>query len=175
MLEAELEARYLQKIVERYKDYVNLNEQKSIPDLKALASPKQADAVRLAEKLGTVEAAFDFVSALDTVHMGLPVSFWLDLSDVVQLGAGDALDKARLLCGVLGALGKTSWIRVVRLSQGGQHALVWLDEKPVRVFDAVHGKTWTGDSVEDALERYPVPHAIGKSLYEFNADAYREL
>lgn len=175
MLESELAHRYLLKIVERYKEHVNLNEQKSIPELKSLVSPDQPEAKRLAEKLGSVQAVFDFVSALDTVHVDVPVSFWLDLEDVVQLGAGDGLDKARLLCAVFLNLGKKAWVRVVRLKQGGQHALVWLDESPVRVFDCVHGKTWSADSVERALEKYPGDHEIQKSLYEFNADAYREL
>lgn len=175
MIESELAEAYLRLIVARYADHINLNEQKSIPELKELVSPKQAEAVRLAETLATVDAAFDFVSALDTVHMGLPVSFWLDLKDVVNLGAGDALDKARLLCSIFLALGKPAWIRVVRLKSGGQHALVWLEQEPVRVFDVVHGKAWSAASLVRAMESDPVDRQIDQALYEFNAESYREL
>ncbi|MBI2445448.1 hypothetical protein HYV43_03615 [Candidatus Micrarchaeota archaeon] len=166
---------YLRAIVQRYADHINLHEQRSITELRELVSPGRPSLVKLAEKHATPEAAFSFVCSLETLHVSLPVSFWLTVDEMLALGAGDPFDKARLLCGLFGQLKKPAWLRVVLLDGGVQHALVWLDGKPVRAFDAVHCLEWSAPSVEEALQAYPGPHKIQKSVYEFSSEEYREL
>jgi len=166
---------YLRAIIQRYADHINMHEQRSIAELRELVSPGRASLVKLAETHGTPEAAFSFVCSLETLHVRLPVSFWLIVDEMLYLGAGDSFDKARLLCGLLRQLKTPAWLRVVLLDGGVQHALVWLDEKPVKVFDAVHCLQWSAETVDSAIVAYPGPHKIVKSVYEFSPEEYREL
>jgi hypothetical protein len=166
---------YLRLIVERYADAINLGEQKSIAELKASVSPDCPGVAELSALYPSTRSAFDFVFGLKTVHESLPVSFWLDFKEMVSLGAGDAFDKARLLCALLLCHNRTSRVRIVQMRSSGQHALVWLDETPVSVMDVVRGEVWHDKTIDAALAVYPGPHAIQKSLYEFNDKEYREL
>lgn len=175
MAERDVTESYLRTIIGRYSEHINMHEQRSIAELRELVSPGRPSMVKLAEQHASVEAAFSFVCSLDTLHVSLPVSFWLKVDEMLKLQAGDPLDKARLLCGLLRQLKKPAWLRVVLLESGLQHAVVWLDESPVRVFDVVHSLEWSADSIDAALQSYPGPHKIQKSLYEFSPDEYREL
>ncbi len=175
MSESDRTEKYLRLIVARYADAVNLGEQKSIAELKASVLPGQAGVAEWAAAHDSVRQAFESVAALETLHVSLPVSFWLSVSEMRQLGAGDAFDKARLLCAVLLAQKRPAKLCVVRLQTGGQHALVWLDETPVTVLDTVHGLYWQGDAIAEALAAYPGPHQIAQSLYEFDDQDYLEL
>lgn len=166
---------YLRAIIQRYADHINMHEQRSIAELRELVSPGRPSLVKLAEAHATVDAAFSFVCSLQTLHVSLPVSFWLTVDEMLRLEAGDPFDKARLLCGLMSQLKKPAWLRVVMLDGGTQHALVWLDEKPVRVFDAVHSLSWSADSIDAAMQAYPGPHKIQRSVYEFSSEEYREV
>ena len=166
---------YLRIIVGRYAEHINMHEQRSIAELRELVSAGRPSLVKLAEQHATVGSAFSFVCSLDTLHVSLPVSFWLTVDEMLHLSAGDPLDKARLLCGLLRQQKRPAWLRVVLLESGMQHAVVWLDEKPVRVFDPVHSLEWSSDSIDAAMSQYPGPHKIQKSVYEFSPDEYREL
>jgi len=175
MAERDVTEAYLRIIIARYADAVNLHEQRSIAELRELVSSGRPSLVKLAAEHDSVDAAFSFVCSLDTLHVSLPVSFWLTVDEMLQLAAGDPLDKARMLCGVLRQLKRPAWLRVVLLESGLQHAVVWLDEKPVRVFDPVHSVQWSAESIDAAMTAYPGPHKIQKSVYEFSPDEYREL
>jgi len=124
------------KIIEKYADYIGLQEEKTIPALKELVNGEDA-AIRqlaadlkeelergLAERagveadkselqynfrrdfLGLAEKAFDLVQALSPINADLSVSYWLSPRDVVDLKAADPFDKAIFLCSLLHALGE---------------------------------------------------------------------
>ncbi|MBI5225858.1 hypothetical protein HY994_01295 [Candidatus Micrarchaeota archaeon] len=175
MAEKDVTDSYLRAIIKRYADHINMHEQKSIAELRELVTAGRPSLVKLSEKHAVPDAAFSFVCSLDTLHVSLPVSFWLTVDDMLELQAGDPLDKARLLCGLFRQLKKPAWLRVVLLESGLQHGLVWLDEKPVRVFDPVNAAEWIAESIDAAMLAYPGPNKVQKSLYEFSPDEYREL
>ncbi len=175
MTEHETEDRYLRKIIGRYAEHINLNEQKSILELKALVDPRHPTVAKLALAHPSQKQAFGFVSSLESIHVSLPVSFWLSFDEMVELSGGDPFDKSRLLCAMLSALGLKARVRVVMLESKVQHALVWVESQPVVAMDVVHGFEWSADSIDAALKAYPAEHKVAKSLYEFNHEEYREL
>ncbi|MBI5036534.1 hypothetical protein HZC09_04275 [Candidatus Micrarchaeota archaeon] len=192
MDESEVREAYLRKIIERYKDAVNLQEQKNIAELKALLKPNPA-ILSLKDKLDRepfeeyARACFAFVSSFDTIHIPLPVSFWLKTEDILELGAGDPMDKAVFLTSLLNLKGAKAFLRVVVLENGMQHALVWFNlsenlgpdadrsAPPVWLLDPVHNVLLKAGSLEEAFGEYGKTHVIKKSVYEFNEEEYREL
>ncbi|MFH1106440.1 MAG: hypothetical protein V1787_00940 [Candidatus Micrarchaeota archaeon] len=146
-----VQAAYYRKIIERYAALINENEEKTIPELKALVD-SNAEAVQelrkqvleqLAEKkkaLGThaegapydyesdfllaAEAALGAVRGLKAVHPEVSVSFWLSPKEILELGAADVFDKAILLCSLLKSLGSQARILVLELENRHIHPVV---------------------------------------------------
>ncbi len=180
MDESALREAYLRRIISRYASHINFQEQKSVTELKAMASP--AGVAVLSEKLAKplfadyAESCYSFVSDLENLHVLLPVSFWLTLDDILALRAGDAMDKSVLLLALLNARSAGAFARVVQLEDGLQHALVWFPlEDACWLMDPVHRVSLRAPSMDAVLAAYHATHPVRKSLYEFNDREYREL
>jgi hypothetical protein len=144
----ETQAAYYRKIISRYAALVNENEEKTVPELKALVDKasetvqqlkaqalEQAAANKKAagtlagdwqydyEKdfLFAAEPAFAIVRGIRQVHSEASVSFWLSQKEVVELGAADVFDKALLLCSLLQALGAQAKVLVLELENNAIH------------------------------------------------------
>ena len=147
----EVQNAYYRKIIERYAALVNENEEKTVPELKALIDGN-SEAVLALKKLvleqvaskkttlGSVvegehydyekdfllaaEAAFALVRNLRQVHPEVSVSFWLAAKEILELEAGDVFDKAILLCSLLKGLGAGAAILVLELENNLIHPVV---------------------------------------------------
>lgn len=168
-----LRSEYYRRVIERYAKVVSFGEEKSIPELKRLVAPD--DCVKLkAEELKEERETLEFVKKLPLLHAGLSVSFWLSPGESLELGAGDVMDKAVLLCSLLLAQGANAFLRVVELEGGAKHPVVVVKgERESRVLDAVSGGVFMGSNAEAALVRSSFEgKAYSCSLYEFNAEDY---
>ncbi len=183
--EDRLLAAFYRKVIERYEEKISFGEEKSVVELKKLVEPSP-EVVEESKKIsggeGVVEEfpsyalnCLDFLKGVELLSSGLKFSFWLKPSEVLELGAGDSMDKALLLCSLLSARGSsTASVRVVELEDGVKHALVCFEHSGTAyVLDASVSSSWSGPSVEDVLSQVLVGgKKVLKSLYEFNSESY---
>jgi len=169
-----LRSEYYKRVIERYAEVISFGEEKSIPELKRLVAPGECVRRKAAEFKGYRDA-LSFVQKLPLLHSQLSVPFWLSPAETLELGAGDAIDKAVLLCSLLIATGAKARVRVLELAEGYKHAVVVL-ERDAGVFellDACEGQPLEGGSPDDALQRYAFQgKQYARSLYEFDAEGY---
>jgi hypothetical protein len=112
-------------IINRYKDLIEKNEAKTVSDLKSMINPNDEVIKRKKEeiisKFKKYEFEKDFLSAaeiaeeyiLSLKNIQIPIEFWLTMSEIVELGGGDRMDKSMFLCSLLIALGNQSSYIVV--------------------------------------------------------------
>lgn len=198
-------ARFLAKIVERYAALVQENEEKTVPELKALVNPNEpsvqelrkevlADLAEARKKAGEPEAPYAFerdflraadrafakVQALFNLHADLPVTFWLKPEEMLELKAADLFDKAVLLCSLLRSLEGSARVRVLELEGNRIHPVVVLAfQEREYVLDASQPKvaltTYCG-KLEEVLKGFAFDDGkYLKSAYEFNDRDYQEF
>jgi len=175
-----LKAAYYKRVIERYAEVISFGEEKSIPELKKLVVPDECVRKKAAEfpVEGVAEAALDFVQKMPLMHSQLSVSFWLSPSEALELGAGDAMDKAVLLCSLLVAGGIKARVRVLEFEGGFKHAVV-LCEKDGS-FDLLDScgsaPAMRGKSFDELLAAYSFQgKRVLKSLYEFGPEDYESF
>ena len=171
-----LRAEYYRRIIERYAKVVSFGEEKSIPELKRMVAPGECVEAKAAE-LGGEREALEFVKALPLLHAKLSVSFWLSPREALELGAGDVMDKAVLLCSLLLAQSANAFLRVIELDEGTKHPVVLVKgERGARVLDAVSGGSFNGSSADVALRQLSFEgKQYARSLYEFNNANYESF
>ena len=151
LVKLRVQAGYYRKIIERYAALINENEEKTVPELKALVD-RNNEAVQQVRKqvleevaakkkaLGTftegepynfdkdflmaAEAAFTLVRSLRHVHPEVSASFWLAPKEILELEAADVFDKAILLCSLLKGLDAPATIMVLELENNLIHPVV---------------------------------------------------
>lgn len=183
--EDRLLADFYRKVIERYAEQISFGEEKSVVELKKLVEPSPK-VVEASEKISGAEGVaedfpsyalncLDFLKGIALISSGLKFSFWLKPGEVLELCAGDSMDKALLLCSLLSARGSsTASVRVVELEDGVKHALVCFEHSGTAyVLDASASSSWSGPSVEEVLSQVLVGgKKVLKSLYEFNSESY---
>jgi len=111
-----LRAQVLGRIVQRYQDYIEERETKTISELKALIQPYNQAVTKAKQQIAesfhpyiysenfdaASDAAIALVARLETVQ--LPLNFWLSFEDMEEIGAGDEVGKAVFLCSLLRSL-----------------------------------------------------------------------
>ena len=188
-----LQAAYYRRIIERYSEVINLGEQKTIPELKALVNAEDAAIKEAGSGLSAAiggysfeskfldfaRSALELVHKLGSVHADSDVSFWMSPKDVFELGVADSFDRAVILCSLLAYGGGNAVVRVVELEGGLKH--------PVVCFS--HGGVWyaldpsseneamlSGPSLEDLLSTFAFDgRRFTRSLYEFNSTEYNSF
>ncbi len=190
------------KILERYSEVIGLNEEKTIPELKALVNAGDANVLEVKQKiLGELQAlrgpefayafekdfldyagkAFEFVSSLRAVHANLNFSYWLSPKEILELGAADAFDKAIFLCSLLKAGGcSNARVRVFELEGGLKHAVVVFEfANMFYVFDSSRREPnarLSAPTADEALKEFCCDgKKVTRSLYEFNDSEYNEF
>jgi len=167
-------------IIDRYRDKIEEYETKSVSDLKLLVQPRNERVAAMRESLtesfhpyvyeehflSAAKMAFEYVSSFRT--LSLPVSFWLDFTEMQQMMAGDEIDKSILFCSLLRALGSES-AKVVVTDSRNSHVL----------FD-FSGKFFVADHIQKELvEKVSEAEAKtlmrGKPLYSFNDKDYEDF
>src|SRR3989344_1426796 len=113
----ELRLKLYKLIIDRYREMIEQGESRSVYDLKAMIDPQHEKVKELRDSITegfhpyvyeehfqqAAKMAFEYVCSFRTVSP--PVSFWLTISDMGELMAGDEIDKSILLCSIFRSLG----------------------------------------------------------------------
>ena len=178
--EDELRLKVFRLIIDRYRELIEAQEQRSVSDLKGAVQPRNESIVAMRESLSSgfhpyvceehfpaaAKMAFEYVSSFRTIP--LPVSFWLDFSEMQSLMAGDGIDKSILLCSLLRALGSES-ARVVVTDSRNAYVVFEFGGKS---FLADHSKS---QLLEAASEAEAKAAMSGKPIYSFNDLEYEDF
>jgi len=178
--ESELLLRLCRLIIERYRDHIEAEEQKSVLDLQRQVKPFDERIAKIRDSitegfhpyvydehfLSAAKEAFSFVSAFATMHA--PVPFWLSFAEMEELMAGEEIDKSILLCSILRSL-------------GSENAKVFVtDNRRSYVLFQFSGKSFVADHSEAAIAEKPsgaeaLSHLSGKILYSFSDKEYDDF
>ena len=167
-------------IIDRYRELIEAQEQRSVSDLKGAVQPGNESIMAMRESLTSgfhpyvhaehfpqaARMAFEYVSSFRT--LSLPVSFWLDFSEMQSLMAGDEIDKSILLCSLLRSLGSES-AKVVVTDSRNAYAVF---EFGGRSFVADHSKS---QLLEAPSGKDAMASLSGKPLYSFNDREYEDF
>jgi len=123
-------------LIQRYTEQIEINETKTIPDLKALVQPTNSNITPIIQKikseasdfLDQCRLAYDFIDEVHSVPY-IGTTFWLTIKEMLDNKVADYEDKAILLCSVLRGLGANARIAVVMLSDGSNRPLVTISLK----------------------------------------------
>jgi len=177
------------KIIEKYAPIINTGEEKTVPQLKALINKDDEVVAKVKEKVTAAapggdammlaETAYKFVQSLRPIHANLSVTYWLSPSDIMELGAADAFDRAIFLCSILRALNMDAKVRVVSLEGGLSHPVVTLsfgrDDYILDVFQSVEFGTFKGPLPEILPQfSFEGKHFV-KNVFEFNNDDFTQF
>jgi len=173
------------RIIERYREMIEKSETKTVTELRSLIVPKDAAVVKLRDGLlkefrpyifeqhfeEVARKAYAFV--LDKVaNEELPVDFWLEPRDVVELRVADEMDKAVLLCSLLRSLECES-AKVIVESNGERHVFVGFEFKgKYMLMDPAHRVMVEGKREDVLKKRFGSGR---KQVYEFNDKEYDEI
>jgi len=174
------------KIIERYKKQIEEMETKSIADLPLLITPKDEKVDELKreiikkveEKTGEVysfklhflEAAKEAIKIVNSFEtISLPLEFWFLPKEVIDLQAGDVVDKAILLCSILISLGNEAAKVLMKIEpqKEKREAYVIFDFNNESYIVDISKKTFRKGKKENICK--------GAIVYEFNDKGYSEL
>jgi len=170
-------ALFYRKIIEKYAEAVKLGEEKSVVDLKEWLKQCLKDAVvaKVSSECASWKDCVSFTAKIPHLHSGLGVSFWLLPSEVMEIGAGDGLDKSVFLQCLLKSKDIGARIRVVELDGGLKHAVVCFKQDEFVLVDVDSGEVRQGKSLEDLLSKGFEGKKFLRSLYEFSQEEYDEF
>ncbi len=177
------------KIIEKYAALINSGEEKTVPQLKALINKGDEVVARVKEKiiesspgsdiLTLAETAYKFTQSLRPVHANLSVTYWLSPSDIMELGAADAFDRAIFLCSLLHAIGLNAKVRVIALEGGLSHPVVIFsfgrDEYVLDPFQNTPFETFKG-SLPQILAQFTFDgRRFVRNVFEFNNEEFTQF
>ncbi|MBI4406430.1 hypothetical protein HY571_00785 [Candidatus Micrarchaeota archaeon] len=192
LLRCKLQINAMRRIIEKYAEQINSFEVKTVPELKGFINKDDPAVKKISEKLKQEFqnksgkpysqeflpklslAAFHFVSSLEVIGADLPVSFWFSPSDVLELGAADAFDRAIFLSSLLASLGAGAKIHVLEVEGGLRHPVVISGN---HLFDPFPPASFfSKESQEALLTAYRFGgRKYTRSLFEFDSETYREF
>ncbi len=185
-----------QKILEKYKDKIEIEEAKSQEELMGLVNPRNKSIKKIAseirqtfesynpdiEYLKAAEKAFYWVTDNITTVSGFDITYWMSPEDILETKCADPFDKAVFYCSLLKALaGKSkecnASILVVETDDGKIMPLNHIVFKDTHIICSVNHKgdfgTFSGKTLEEVLKKvYIDGKRIKKVLYEFNNEFY---
>jgi hypothetical protein len=174
------------KIIERYKDYIEATEDKSITELRTLVVPDNPVVQRVVSEIKSSFRPYiherDFYAASQKAfeycrdvlrNEFLPLQFWLAPEDLDSLKACDEIDKAIFLCSMLVALENPGAKVVVEAGEQVRHAFVTFEfSGEFHLMDPTHGENLKG-AREEVLKK-PLKDSKRMLVYEFNDREYDE-
>lgn len=184
------------KIIEKYGEQINSFEVKSVPELKNLINPSEPAVKKVKQTLleqfqaktnkeyGEQDApklalaAYHFISGLEVIGADLPVSIWFTPSQVLEIGAADAFDRAIFLCSILTALPVESKVHVLETEGGLRHPVVIAKiADQLYLFDpASPAQFFKAYSQQQLLAQFNLAgKKYTRSLFEFSATSYEEF
>ncbi len=181
--EGKIREKLYKLLLDKYADQINLQEQKTITELKELANPKNQAVASTVSKLKEesksdfeyIKRAHDYISAFPAIHAEIKVLYWLKPEEIISLGAGDELDKAIFLTALLRA-GKIRDARVAvsEDENGLKHAFVLIRHENTAFIADVGGSLHEGQDAEKLWKEFAQSKKITHRLYSFNDEEYEE-
>ena len=174
------------RIIERYRDVIETQEDKSVTELRTLVSPDNPAVVSVRDSIAAKFRPYlydrDFPKAAELAYAYckdeiknefLPLDFWLSPEDIVELKAADEMDKAIFLCSLLIALENQSAKVVVETEGRMRHAYVTFEYGGKFILmDPAHGIYAAGPREKVISEQ--IKDAERKLIYDFNNSEYNE-
>lgn len=178
-------ARAYSKILEKYSEYINNSEFKTVPQLKKLINPNDLGVLKVKrvieeqlksksqERVHLFQSFFYFVSSLKNLGLSSSVSFWFTPSEVLEIGGADVFDKCIFMACLLAASGEKPVIAVFLLENAERRPVVKLQlSSKVVYFDFVD-KVSIKVEKEEELKKIKEKQVI-KTLFDFSQDEYNE-
>jgi hypothetical protein len=178
----EVQAKVYRLLVERYVDFINKSEIKTIPELKLLVNPSDESILLVRNSFNAVseddfiKKAFDFVKNLELIDLDSDVSFWLSPKEILNVKASDSFDKAIFFCSLLKSKGLKAKVRVLEFSDSSK--------RPIVVFES-NGKKFSAELTSNLLEeKSPEDFAsnlklndsvLSRVLFEFDDNDYEDF
>ena len=171
---SEKEMGILSAIIDRHAK--EIDEAKKTGELKELIQPENPGVRELVKKYNTPRLAYEFVrDSIMEAHPQISASYWLDVDDVMRLGAADLDDKSIFLCSMLRAMGKDAWVGMVEMKNGFRRAVVLTDDHVLDADDIREYGDFSGLSWEEALGKYRFDgFPVKRLLFRFNEREYAE-
>jgi len=170
-------------ILDRYREYIEKNEAKTITDLKSMIRPDDEIIQKKKEELieGMRPYIYDqnFLKATELAHKflreirtyNISVDFWLTSKQLMSLKGGDPMDKAVFLCSLLRALDCPDAYIIVGVSKGIMVAVGFNYNNEFHIIDPTSAATARGEKDKIIAEWFKECRRI----YEFNDKDYSEL
>ncbi|RLG19978.1 hypothetical protein DRN67_01205 [Candidatus Micrarchaeota archaeon] len=173
------------RIIERYREIIEKAETKTVTELRSLIVPNDPVIIKLKDEIleefrpyifskhfeAAARKAYEFVLE-EVANEELPVDFWLEPRDIVELRAADEMDKAVLLCSLLRSMECDS-AKVIVESNGERHVFVGFSVgKKYFLMDPAHRTIIDGRREDVLMKRFG---GGNKQVYEFNDKEYDEI
>jgi len=175
--------RIYELIIERYRDYIEKSETKTIADLKSLIRPNDEHVQKKKDELidsirpyiyeqhflKAAESAHKFVREIRTYTT--TINFWLTPKEMIDLRGGDPMDKAVFLCSLLVALENQDTHIIVGMNKGIKVAVGFMFNNEFTIIDPISTAKAKGEKDKIIDEWFKED----KRIYEFNDRNYSEL
>ncbi len=175
-------------IIMKYKSYIEEKENVYAAELPKLILPDNKAVLALAGKVKSEMPHYDyeknFEVALKTAFeqvstqiatVTLPVQFWLLPEQTLEIGAGDAFDKANLLCSVLIALGNISSKTIITINDTKRTLGVYCEYKDKIIYADLEKGIKKFSSKEKLLGALGIGKDENLAAYEFNDKMFNNL
>ena len=175
-LDTETKLKIYTLIVNRYKDFVNKNEERSVSEIRQRVSPYDDYVKQFRDRLiedlqpynydkhffSAVQKILVYVRSLKTFRNA--VTFWMDFKDIADVGAASIMDKAILMAALFRALDSKD-VKVMVTKSGKTYVgFSWNGELYLILPDT--GSMLTGSDATNGLAEDPVSYAFSDLFYE---------
>ncbi len=186
--------KYYEIILQKYKDYVNQQEKKTITEIKDMVDSGDLTINTIVSKhkpigydynkdyLTTLKKIYNYLmSEIEVVKNNLRVLFWLDFSEIIKNKIADEQDISIFLCAIMNALNDfEAYIYIVQLENEKTHAFVKTKYKNTHyIFDLtqkVPFDMFKGKDEDELFDNYKfLNNKIIKKIYKYNQDSYLDL
>ncbi len=186
--------KYYEIILQKYKDYINKEEKKTIAEIKNMVNPGDLTINTIVSKhkpigydynrdyLNTLKKIYNyFMSEIDVVKNDLKLLFWLEFPEIIKNKIADEQDISILLCSIMNNLSDNeAYIYVVQLENEKTHAFVKTKYKNTHyIFDLTQKVPFDMFKAKDEEELFNnyrfLESKIDKKIYMYNQDSYLDL
>jgi hypothetical protein len=175
-------------IIMRYKEYIEENENVYMAELPRLITPEDSPIVAAVEGIKSNFNPYSFEANIEAAEkeaysyvvknicsLEMPIQFWQLPRDAIMNGAGDAFDRACVLCSMLVCLGDLSSRILVMANESERKVIVYSEANSrITAFDFDHGiKTFK--AFEEMKDYFALKSSNEPSIYEFNDKLFRNI
>jgi hypothetical protein len=172
-----------QLLVSRYKDHIEGNETKTVPDVKSLVQPTNSNIIPIVQKIKTdnkdfmkqFQSAYEYVDEIHSVPF-IGATLWLSIKEMLDNKVADYEDKAILLCSILRALGANALVLVALMTDGSNRPIVLLNMKDKSIMldpNTKHDFIKFVGKRNELIRQFSVDgNRIKRIQYEFNDKDY---